>query len=78
MTVSSRGSEDRDAVGVDFRGDSVLLFRRVVRSARPDELEEAEESWELVAAWLARAAREERRAASIAANDDVVTNVCYM
>lgn len=64
-TESSRGSEDKEAVGVDFRGDSVLLLRRVVRSARPDEFEEVEESCEFAGCWLARAARDERRELSI-------------
>lgn len=42
-TLSSRGSDDNEPEGVDFRGDSALLCDRVDLSARPDEFEEAEE-----------------------------------
>lgn len=42
-TMSSSGSDDKEAVGVDFRGDSILWEVRVFLSARPDEFEEAEE-----------------------------------
>ena len=41
--MSSRGSDDNEPEGVDFRGDSALLCDRVDLSARPDEFEEAEE-----------------------------------
>lgn len=41
--VSSGGSEDNEAEGVDFLGDSALLCDRVALSPRLDEVEEAEE-----------------------------------
>lgn len=41
--VSSGGSEDNEAEGVDLRGDSALLCDRVALSPRVDEFEEAEE-----------------------------------
>ncbi|MCX2622688.1 hypothetical protein OQ620_28070, partial [Klebsiella pneumoniae] len=43
---SSGGSEDNEAEGVDFLGDSALLFDRVALSPRLDEFEEVEEWWE--------------------------------
>lgn len=68
--VSSGGSEDNDPEGVDFRGDSVFIFDRVALSARPDELEEAEEWCEVEGrGWLARFALEERLAVSIVVTD---------
>ncbi len=67
--VSSGGSDDSEAEGVDFRGDSALLCDRVALSARPEEFEEAEEWCEFAwGCWLARAALDERRAVSISAN----------
>jgi hypothetical protein len=59
--VSSGGSEEREALGVDFPGDSVLADVRVFRSARPDEFEDAEEWCEAeVAVWLVRARMDRR------------------
>jgi hypothetical protein len=62
--ASSRGSDDNEPDGVDFRGDSVLLCDRVALSARPEEFEEAEEWWEVDCAWP-RAVLEERLLLSI-------------
>lgn len=65
-------------MGVDFRGDSVLIFERVALSARPDVLEEVEEWWEFeLRGWLARAALDERRAVSIARANGEQENVVY-
>lgn len=64
--VSSGGSDDSDPEGVDFRGDSVLGFDRVVLSARLEEIEEAEECCEVdCRGWLARFALDDRLAVSI-------------
>jgi hypothetical protein len=64
--VSSGGSEDNEPEGVDFRGDSVLWFDRVALSARPDEIEEAEECWEVEGrGWLERFALDDRLVVSI-------------
>ena len=41
--VSSRGSEEREAVGVDFWGEPVLLKDLVLLSARPELLDVVEE-----------------------------------
>jgi hypothetical protein len=45
-TVSSGGSEEREALGVDFRGDSVFCDVRVFLSSLFDECEDEEECWE--------------------------------
>ena len=44
---SSGGSEERDAVGVDFWGDPDLLKDRVARSTRPEVLDVVEEWFEV-------------------------------
>jgi len=64
-SLSSSGSDDKDPEGVDFRGESVFWCDLVALSARPDELEDAEE-WEgPPRGWLARLALEERLATSM-------------
>lgn len=58
--VSSAGSEDSEPDGVDFRGDSCLPDVRVflsLRSALPEEVDEAEEWCEVVGFVRARTDR---------------------
>ena len=75
--VSSGGSEDSEPEGVDFRGDSVFWCDRVALSARPDELEEAEEWCEVDCKdWLARAALDERLPVSIVVGANVEGKEC--